>query len=105
MLITLTALTCSMHLISGDHPAPTQALANKLHIEHCHSEVLPKNKAEIIEQLQSEGRQFCYIGDGINNAIVLKQANISISLRSASSVATDTAEVILYEKNGLSAAR
>ncbi|MEK7990674.1 MAG: heavy metal translocating P-type ATPase [Thiotrichaceae bacterium] len=89
----------SLHIISGDHPAPTKALAEKLHIDHYHAEILPKQKADIIQKLQNKGHSVCYIGDGINDAIALKQAKVSVSLRGASSVATDTAEVILMDQN------
>ena len=89
----------SLHIISGDHPAPTKRLAETLHIDNYHAEVLPETKAEIIKQLQAEGRSVCYIGDGINDAIALKEATVSVSLRGASSVATDTAEVILMDQN------
>ncbi|MFK5969786.1 MAG: HAD-IC family P-type ATPase [Candidatus Marithrix sp.] len=64
-----------------------------------HAEVLPQDKAKIIEQLQNEGRYVCYIGDGINDAIALKQATVSVSLRGASNIATDMAEVILMEQD------
>ncbi len=88
-----------LHIISGDHPAPTQRLADSLQIDNYHAEVLPETKAEIIQRLQAEGRSVCYVGDGINDAIALKEAHISVSLRGASSVATDTAEVILMDQN------
>ncbi|PWQ97075.1 heavy metal translocating P-type ATPase [Leucothrix arctica] len=89
----------SLHIISGDHPAPTKMLANTLGIDNYHAEVLPENKAAIIKQLQDEGRSVCFIGDGINDAIALKEAAVSVSLRGASSVATDTAEVILMDQD------
>jgi Cu2+-exporting ATPase len=95
----LRELGLSLHIISGDHSAPTKALANQLEIENYHAEVLPENKAEIIKRLQSEGRSVCYIGDGINDAIALQEANVSVSIRGASSVATDTAEVILMDQD------
>lgn len=95
----LRDLGLSLHIISGDHPAPTKALADTLKIDNYHAEVLPENKAEIIKQLQAEGRSVCYIGDGINDAIALKEANVSVSIRGASSVATDTAEVILMDQD------
>ncbi len=88
-----------LHIISGDHPAPTKRLAESLHIDNYHAEVLPESKADLIRKLQAEGRSVCYIGDGINDAIALKEATVSVSLRGASSVATDTAEVILMEQN------
>jgi Cu2+-exporting ATPase len=47
--------------------------------------------------LQKEGRKVCFIGEGVNDSIALKKANVSISLRGASSVATDTAQVVFME--------
>jgi Cu2+-exporting ATPase len=49
--------------------------------------------------LQKEGATVCFIGDGVNDSIALKKANVSISLRGASSVATDTAQVVFMEDN------
>jgi Cu2+-exporting ATPase len=93
------ALGISVYIISGDHEQPTRALANKLGIEHYFSERLPEQKAELIKGLRDKGRFVAYIGDGINDAIALKQANVSISLRGASSVATDTAQIILMNRD------
>lgn len=85
----------SMYILSGDQEMPTQKLAQDLGIDHYFAQVLPQNKAEIIEQLQNSGKTVCYIGDGINDAIALKKAQVSISMRGASTVATDTAQIIL----------
>lgn len=87
----------SVTIISGDHEQPTRQLANELGIEHYFSETLPDKKAELIARLRKEGKFVAYVGDGINDAIALKQANVSISLRGASSVATDTAQIILMD--------
>ncbi len=87
----------SVTIISGDHEQPTCQLANELGIEHYFAETLPDKKAELIARLREEGKFVAYVGDGINDAIALKQANVSISLRGASSVATDTAQIILME--------
>jgi Cu2+-exporting ATPase len=85
----------SMYILSGDQEMPTQKLAQDLGIEHYFAQVLPQDKAEIIDQLQKSGKTVCYIGDGINDAIALKKAQVSISMRGASTVATDTAQIIL----------
>jgi P-type E1-E2 ATPase len=61
------------------------------------AEVLPQDKARYVELLQKEGSTVCFIGDGVNDSIALKKANVSISLRGASSVATDTAQVVFME--------
>ena len=86
------------YIISGDHEMPTRKLAKTLGIDHYFAETLPENKAKIIEELQQEGKFICYIGDGINDAIALKQSQVSISLRGASTVATDSAQIILLDK-------
>jgi len=89
----------STYIISGDHEKPTQKLAQEVGIDQYFAEILPKNKAQLIEQLQSEGRSVCFIGDGINDSIALKKANVSISLRGASTAATDNASIILMDSS------
>ncbi|MEM7532136.1 MAG: heavy metal translocating P-type ATPase [Chloroflexota bacterium] len=87
----------AVYILSGDHEQPTQKLAQTLGIEHYFAGVLPQNKADVIEQLQAEGKSVCFVGDGINDAIALKKANVSISLAGASTAATDSAGVILMD--------
>lgn len=88
-------------IISGDHDAPTKKLAEQLGMDRYFAEVLPADKAAYVEELQKEGRKVCFIGDGINDSIALKKANVSISLNGAASIATDTAHIVFME-NGLS---
>jgi Cu2+-exporting ATPase len=61
--------------------------------------VLPADKADFVEKLQREGGKVCFVGDGINDAIALKKSNVSISLRGATSIATDTAQVVFMEQS------
>jgi magnesium-transporting ATPase (P-type) len=61
------------------------------------AQVLPADKADYVAKLQAEGRTVCFVGDGINDSIALKKADVSISLRGASSLATDTAQVVFIE--------
>ena len=86
-------------IISGDHEAPTRRLAEELGMDRYFAQVLPADKADYVEKLQREGRKVCFVGDGINDAIALKQANVSISLRGATSIATDTAHVVFMEQS------
>ncbi|XCN74097.1 MAG: heavy metal translocating P-type ATPase [Candidatus Electrothrix aestuarii] len=85
-------------ILSGDHEMPTKSLARKLGIKKYFSDVLPQDKAEVIKKLQAEGRTVCFVGDGINDSIALKQADVSVSLRGASSIAVDTADIILMNE-------
>jgi len=89
----------SVLIVSGDHEAPTSRLAKEVGIDTYHAEILPEGKAALIKQLQAEGRIVCFVGDGINDSIALKQADVAISLRGASSLATSTAQVILLDDN------
>jgi heavy metal translocating P-type ATPase len=86
-------------IISGDHEAPTRKLAEELGMDRYFAQVLPADKADYVEKLQREGRKVCFVGDGINDAIALKKANVSISLRGATSIATDTAHVVFMEQS------
>jgi Cu2+-exporting ATPase len=88
-------------IVSGDHEAPTRRLAESLGLDRYFAQVLPADKADYVERLQKEGRKVCFVGDGINDSIALKKADVSISLRGASTLATDTAQVVFLE-GGLS---
>lgn len=86
-----------LYIISGDSEQPTQTLANELGIDGYFANTLPEHKADLVKKLQAEGRKVCFIGDGINDAIALKQADVSVSLRGATTAATDTAQVVLMD--------
>jgi Cu2+-exporting ATPase len=87
----------AVYIISGDHEKPTQQLAQELAVDHYFAETLPEQKAELIAQLQHEGRSVCFVGDGINDAIALTTADVSISLSGASALAIDAAQIILLD--------
>jgi len=86
-----------LYIISGDHEGPTRKMAETLAIDNYFAEVLPENKADHVKQLREEGRFVCFVGDGINDAIALKAAQVSISLKGASTVALDTAQIIFMD--------
>jgi Cu2+-exporting ATPase len=88
-----------LYIISGDHARPTQRLAAELGIEHYFAEVLPEDKASLVEKLQKSGRSVCFVGDGINDSIALKKADVSVSLRGATTIATDTAQIVLMDES------
>ncbi len=86
-----------LYIISGDHVGPTRRLAQSLGITHYFADVLPENKADYVSQLKEQGRFVCFVGDGINDTIALKTSQVSLSLRGASSAATDTAQVVMMD--------
>jgi Cu2+-exporting ATPase len=87
----------SIYIISGDQEAPTATLAAELGIDGWFANTLPEEKADRIQALSEQGKRVCFIGDGINDAIALRKAEVSISLRGATTVATDSAQVVLME--------
>ncbi len=87
----------SIVIISGDHEAPTKRLAQTLGVDNYFANTLPENKAYLVEKLQKEGRSICFVGDGINDSIALKKANVSVSLRGATTIATDSAQIVLMD--------
>ncbi len=97
IIAELRARNLSLYIISGDHEMPTRKLATELGIDHYFAETLPENKADLIAGLQAKGKSVCFVGDGINDSIALKKANVSISLSGASTIATDTAGIILMD--------
>jgi heavy metal translocating P-type ATPase len=84
-------------MISGDHEQPTRRIAEELGIHHFVAEALPTDKSSTIRQLQADGRRVCFVGDGINDSIALKQADVSISMRGATMIAQDTAQILIDE--------
>ena len=88
-----------MAIISGDQEGPTRRLAERLGMDQFFANVLPEGKASLVEQLQAQGKSVCFVGDGINDSIALKKANVSVSLRGATTVATDAAQVVLMQES------
>lgn len=84
-------------LLSGDNECATKTVAGQLGIEEYCAQMLPQEKAEYIKTLQRRGRVVAMTGDGINDGIALSQADVSISLRGGSDVATDVADVVFMD--------
>jgi len=94
----LKKINMELYIISGDHEMPTRTMAKQLGIKHYFAEVLPQDKASLIKKIQMKGRKVCFVGDGINDSIALKKADISVSMSGASTIATDSAQIILMDQ-------
>jgi len=91
----LHELGIRIYIISGDQEQPTRHLAEDLGIDDYFAETLPEDKADIVKQLQEQGRKVCFIGDGINDSVALQSADVAISLHGAATIAQDAAEIVL----------
>lgn len=98
---TLTELRAlgvkQLALLSGDHPAPTQRLAEDLGMDACFYETVPEDKARIVEDLQHQGQSVCVVGDGIHDAMTMARADVSISLNGARTLTKDRADIVFLD--------
>jgi P-type Cu+ transporter len=91
----------TVYLITGDNRLTAESIAHQAGIaaERVFAEVRPEGKAEIVAELQRRGERVAFVGDGINDAPALKQANLGIAVSRASDVAREAADIILLNSD------
>src|SRR2546423_12913906 len=91
----LKALGIGVAMLTGDNQRTAEFVGRELDIDRVFAEVLPSDKANYVKQLQSEGLFTAMVGDGVNDALALAQADLGIAIGAGTGVAIETAEAVL----------
>lgn len=100
----LHALRIRSVMITGDNPKTAQAVAQAIGIDDVLAQVLPQDKAIRIKELQAAGERVAMVGDGVNDAPALAQADVGIAIGAGTDVAIETAEIVLINSDPASVA-
>lgn len=95
----IKGLGIEVHMLTGDNRLTADYIGKTVGVDHVIAEVLPNDKASVVEVLQKEGKCVMMVGDGINDAPALVQADVGVAIGSGSDIALDSSDIVLMKSN------
>lgn len=95
----LKSLGIQVYMLTGDNQKTAEYIASAAHIENVVAEVLPGDKAGVVSDLQSQGKTVMMVGDGVNDAPALVQADVGAAIGSGSDIALESGDIVLMKSD------
>ena len=95
----IKSMGIEVYMLTGDNRLTADYIGKTVGVDHVISEVLPDDKASVVESLQKEGKCVMMVGDGINDAPALVQADVGVAIGSGSDIALDSSDVVLMKSD------
>lgn len=92
-------LGIQVYMLTGDHQKTADYIGSLVHVDHVVAQVMPGDKAAVVQKLQEEGRQVMMVGDGINDAPALAQADVGVAIGSGSDIAIESGDMVLMKSD------
>ena len=95
----IKSLGVQVYMVTGDNQRTAEYIGKLAHVDKVVAEVLPEDKAEVVNRLQKEGKSVMMVGDGINDAPALVQADVGCAIGNGSDIALESGDVVLMKSD------